>query len=73
MVGDVLDLVGDRPAVDLAQLGQDVGEALAVDTDSQHGGGDLLLELRRELRDSSGSSVGSPTGSEPSGSRRAAR
>jgi hypothetical protein len=49
VVRDVLDLVRDRPAVDLAQLRQDVGERLALDADTQDGRGNLLLELGREL------------------------
>ena len=51
VVRDVLDLVGDRPAVDLAQLRQDVGEGLALDADAKHGSRNLLLELGRQLRD----------------------
>ena len=51
MVRDVLDLVRDRPAVDLAQLRQDVGEGLALDADAKHGRRNQLLELRRQLRD----------------------
>ena len=35
VIGDVLDLVGDRPAVDLAQPGQRVGERLALDIETE--------------------------------------
>ena len=51
VVRDVLDLVRDRSAVDLAELRQDVGERLALDADAQDGGRNLLLELGRELGD----------------------
>ena len=50
VVRDVLDLVRDRPAVDLAQLGQNVGEGLALDADAQHRGRDALLKLRGQRR-----------------------
>ena len=50
VVRDVLDLVRDRPAVDLAELRQDVGERLALDADAQHRGGNAGLELRRQRR-----------------------
>jgi hypothetical protein len=48
VVGDVLDLVGDRPAVDLPQARQHVRQrrALAVHPDDR--GGDLFLDVRRQ-------------------------
>ena len=46
--GDVLDLVGDRAAVGLAQMRQRVGERRAGDADAQDLGRDLLHQLRRE-------------------------
>ena len=49
VVGDVLDLVGARAAVDLAQLRQDVGERLARDVDPEDVGRDQSLQLRRQL------------------------
>ena len=51
VVGDVLDLVRDRPAVDLAELRQDVRQGLALDSHSEHRCGNRLLQLRSELRD----------------------
>jgi hypothetical protein len=48
VVRDVLDLVGDRPAVDLAQPREDVRQRLALDVDAEDRGGDLLLELGRQ-------------------------
>ena len=50
VVGDVLDLVGDRPAVGLAQRGQGVRERLARDVQAQVPRRDPRLELRRERR-----------------------
>jgi hypothetical protein len=46
--GDVLDLVGDRAAVRLAQVRQRVGERRARDVHPQDLGRDLRHELRRE-------------------------
>ena len=51
VVGDVLDLVGDRARVRLLQLRQRVGEGLGGDVHPQHRRGDPRLELGRELRD----------------------
>ena len=51
VVGDVLDLVGDRAGVDLLQLRQRVGERLGLDVHPQHRGGNARLELGRQLRD----------------------
>ena len=50
VVGEVLELVRDRAAVRLRELRQDVGERLAGNVHAQHGGGDLRLELGRQLR-----------------------
>ena len=50
MVGQVLELVRDRPAVGLGEPGQHVGERAAGDGDAQDGGGDTRLELGRQLR-----------------------
>ncbi len=46
---DVLDLVGDRAAVGLAQMRQRVGERLAGDVDAQDPGRDPGHQLGREL------------------------
>src|SRR3712207_2412757 len=46
--GDVLDLVGDRPAVRLAQVRQRVGQRRARDVDAQDLRGDLRHQLRRQ-------------------------
>ena len=48
VVGDVLDLVGDRAAVRLAQVGERLGERRARHLDAQDVRGDLLHDLRRE-------------------------
>ena len=45
VVGDVLDLVGDRPAVGLLEPGQDVRERLSFEPNPQHRGRNLRLEL----------------------------
>src|SRR4029450_6254175 len=50
VVRDVLDLVRDRSAIDLAQLREDVGERLSVDADTEHWRGDPGLELRCQRR-----------------------
>ena len=50
VVGDVLDLVGDRAGVDLAQPGQDVEQRLAGDVEAEQLRGDARLELRRQRR-----------------------
>ena len=50
MVGEVLELVRDRPAIGLGEAGQHVGERAAGDGDAQDGGGDARLELGRQLR-----------------------
>ena len=47
---DVLDLVGDRPAVGLLQPRQRLGEILAGHVDAEHRGRDPRLQLGRELR-----------------------
>ncbi len=70
--GDVLDLIGDRAAVGLAQVRQRVGERRP---------GTYIWKIFAGIRacssgvrpSASGSRPGSPSGSEPSGSRRAAR
>ena len=51
VVGDVLDLVGDRARVCLLQQRQRVGERLGGDVHPQHRRGDPRLQLGRELRD----------------------
>ena len=51
MIGDVLDLVGDRPGVGLDQARQRVGERLTGDVETQDRRGNARLELRREPRD----------------------
>ena len=51
VVGEVLDLVGDRAAVDVLQRGQRLEQRLAGDVDAEHGGRDASLELRRQWRD----------------------
>src|SRR5207237_4574768 len=51
VVGDVLELVGDPPAVGLAQQRQGLGERLAADVGAEEPGGDARLELRRQRRD----------------------
>ena len=51
VVGDVLDLVRDRPGVRLAQPRQRIGERLALDVEAQQRGRDARLQLRRQLRD----------------------
>ena len=50
VVGDVLDLVGNRPGVDLAQPGQHVEQRLAGDVEAEQLCGDARLELRRQRR-----------------------
>ena len=72
VVVDVLDLVGDRAAVGLAQPGEDVRERVALDVCPQDRGGDALLELGREA-EPLGVERGVAGGSVPSGSSRAAR
>ncbi len=51
VVGDVLDLVCDRPAVRLAEARQRIGERLAADEEAQRRGSDARLQLGRQLRD----------------------
>ena len=51
VVGEVLDLVGDRAAVDLAQARIHVGERLALDVEPQERRGDARHERGRQLRD----------------------
>ena len=51
VVGDVLDLVRDRPAVRLAQLRQRVGECLPQPVQPQDGRRDPRLQLRGQLGD----------------------
>ena len=48
--GDVLDLVGDRAAVGLAQVRDDVGQRLAGDAHAQDRGRDLGHDLGRQLQ-----------------------
>ena len=50
VVGEVLELVGDRAAVGLRELRQDVGERLARDVHAQDRRGDARLQLGRQLR-----------------------
>jgi hypothetical protein len=50
VVGDVLELVRDRPGVRLEQAGQRVGQRVALDVQPQERGGDAGLQLRRQLR-----------------------
>ena len=50
VVGEVLELVGDRAAVRLGELRQDVGERLAGNVHAQHRRGDPRLQLGRQLR-----------------------
>ncbi len=50
MVGDVLDLVRDRPAVRLLEQGQRLGERLRGDVQAEQLGWDLALELGRQVR-----------------------
>ena len=51
VLGDVLDLVGDRPAVGLAQARERVGERLGRDIEAEQVRRDLGLELGRQLGD----------------------
>ena len=48
--GDVLDLVGDRPAVGLAQMGQRLGQRRARDVHAQDLGGDPRHQLRGQAQ-----------------------
>ena len=48
--GDVLDLIGDRPAVGLAQVRQRLGERLARHIHAQDASRDLRHHLRRQPR-----------------------
>ena len=48
--GDVLDLVGDRAAVGLLEVGQRLGQRLARDVDAQKLGRHLGHVLRREAQ-----------------------
>ncbi len=48
VVRDVLDLVGHRSAVGLAQVREDLGERVTGDVDAQDRGRDLLHDLRGE-------------------------
>ena len=50
MVRDVLDLVGDRPHVDVLQPGQRVEQGLSFDRKPQESGRNLRLELGRQRR-----------------------
>ena len=50
VVGEVLELVGDRSAVRLAELRQHVGERLARHVHAQVRGRDARLQLGRQLR-----------------------
>jgi hypothetical protein len=49
MVGKVLELVRDRAAVGLCELGQDIGEGLPGDGDPQDGRRNASLQLGRQL------------------------
>ena len=71
--GDVLDLVGDRAAVGLAQVRERVGQRRARARTSGRGARGSAPAAPGVRPSASGSSPGSPSGSEPSGSRRAAR
>ena len=51
VVGEVLDLVGHRAAVDLAEVRQRLLQRLARDMDAEERGRDALLQLRRQRRD----------------------
>ena len=51
VVGDVLDLVGHRPAVGLAEPRQRVGERVALDEEAEQRRGNPRLQLGRQLRD----------------------
>ena len=51
VVGEMLDLVGDRAAVDVLQRGERLEQRVAGDVDAKHGGRDASLELRRQWRD----------------------
>ena len=51
VVGEVLDLVGHRAAVDLAEVRQRLLQRLAGDVDAEQRGRDALLQLRRQRRD----------------------
>ena len=51
VVGQVLDLVGDRAAVDVAQRRQRLEQRLARDVDAEQLRRDPRLELRRQRRD----------------------
>ena len=73
VVGDVLDLVGQRPAVRLAQVRKRVGECLARNVDAQ----DLRRNLSHQLLGQPGLEAlrlegGVPHGLAPKGSSRAA-
>ena len=50
VVGDVLDLVRNRPAVGRAQAGERVGERLGRDVQPEERGRDPSLQLGRQLR-----------------------
>jgi hypothetical protein len=47
---DVLDLVGDRAAVDLPEAGEHVLQRFAADVDAQHVGWNLAHDLRRQIQ-----------------------
>ena len=55
VVGDVLDLVRNRPAVGLLEQRQRLGERLGRNVEAEQLGGDLALELGRQVR---GNAVG---------------
>src|SRR4051812_3128595 len=50
VAGEMLELVGDRAAVRLRELREDIGERLSGNVNAEHGRGDLRLQLRRQLR-----------------------
>ncbi len=54
VVGDVLDLVGDRAAVDVPECRQRLEQRLAGHVDAENGGRDARLELRRQGRNHAG-------------------
>ena len=54
VVGDVLDLVGDRARVDVAEERQRLEQRVALDVEAEQRGRDARLQLRRQRRDEAG-------------------